>query len=62
MLHEPDLILCDINMPRLDGYGVLSIFQANSSTRLTPFIFLTARADRSDIRTGMVLGADDYLY
>ena len=61
ILHQPDLIVCDINLPLLDGYGVLVDIQSNSTTQLTPFIFLTARAERSDIRRGMQLGADDYL-
>jgi two-component system, sensor histidine kinase and response regulator len=61
VLHQPDLIVCDINMPRLDGYGVLIDVQANSTMRLTPFIFLTARTGLSEIRKGMQLGADDYL-
>jgi signal transduction histidine kinase len=59
--NPPDLILCDISMPRLDGYGVLLRLQANPDLRSTPFFFLTARADREDVRTGMQLGADDYL-
>lgn len=61
VLYRPDLIICDINMPRLDGYGVLMDVQANSTLRLTPFIFLTARAGSGEIRKGMQLGADDYL-
>ncbi|HEY9880987.1 MAG TPA: EAL domain-containing response regulator [Leptolyngbyaceae cyanobacterium] len=59
--QEPDLILCDIMMPGLDGYEVLTHLRQNLPTALTPFIFLTARADRPDIRQGMTLGADDYL-
>lgn len=57
----PDLIVCDIRMPRLDGYGVLLDVQSNSLTQSTPFIFLTAKTTRDDIRKGMDLGADDYL-
>jgi len=57
----PDLIICDISMPRLDGYGVLLDIQANSTIQSTPFIFLSARADRDDVRKGMLLGADDYI-
>ncbi len=57
----PDLILCDIMMPELDGYGVLHILQANPETSNIPFIFLTAKADKSDFRAGMNLGADDYI-
>ncbi len=59
--HHPDLILCDVMMPQLDGYGVLKALRENLTTALTPFIFLTARADRSDQRRGMNLGADDYI-
>lgn len=57
----PDLVLCDVMMPELDGHGVLEQLRADESTRGLPFIFLTARGERSDIRTGMNLGADDYL-
>lgn len=57
----PNLIICDVTMPELDGYGVLKLLRQNSSTKTIPFIFLTARADKTDIRTGMNLGADDYL-
>jgi DNA-binding NarL/FixJ family response regulator len=57
----PDLILCDITMPGLDGHGVLSSLRAERATAGIPFIFLTARGDRTDLRTGMNLGADDYL-
>ncbi|MFN4079494.1 MAG: response regulator [Saprospiraceae bacterium] len=61
-LHEnPDLILCDIMMPELDGYGVLHILSRQSKTSDTPFIFLTAKAEREDFRRGMALGADDYI-
>lgn len=60
-LHKPDLIVCDIHMPGLSGYEVLEKIQTNSSTRLTPFIFLTARTTSDDIRMGMALGADDYI-
>ncbi len=59
--HSPDLIICDIMMPELDGYGVLHILQKNEVTTNIPFIFLTAKAERSDMRKGMELGADDYL-
>lgn len=63
MLKEitPDLIICDIMMPVLDGYGVLHIVSKNPSTAHIPFIFLTAKVEKSDIRKGMNLGADDYL-
>ncbi|NJO39283.1 MAG: EAL domain-containing protein [Cyanobacteria bacterium CRU_2_1] len=57
----PDLIICDIMMPELDGYGVLQALRQTPETATIPFIFLTAKADRSDIRHGMNLGADDYL-
>ena len=57
----PDLILCDIMMPEMDGLEVLSKVKTNNSTRLIPFIFLTALADRHEVRTGMQTGADDYL-
>ena len=57
----PSLIICDITMPELDGYGVLKMLRQNSTTETIPFIFLTARADKTDIRAGMNLGADDYL-
>lgn len=60
-LHLPDLIICDIMMPRLDGYGVLLHVRANSLTQLTPFIFTTAKVGHDDIRLGMKSGADDYL-
>lgn len=59
--HFPDLIICDILMPVLDGYGVLEALSANSETSHIPFIFLTAKVERADFRKGMELGADDYL-
>ncbi len=59
--HRPDLILCDIMMPELDGYGVLYLLSKNPDTDSIPFIFLTARAERVDFRKGMEMGADDYL-
>lgn len=58
---KPDLILCDISMPGLDGYGVLERIRSNSETRTLPFIFLTAFTDKANMRTGMEKGADDYL-
>uniref|UniRef100_B8HUS8 Response regulator receiver protein n=1 Tax=Cyanothece sp. (strain PCC 7425 / ATCC 29141) TaxID=395961 RepID=B8HUS8_CYAP4 len=58
---QPDLILCDVMMPELDGYGVLTALRQDPSTATIPLIFLTAKADKSDIREGMDLGADDYL-
>lgn len=59
--EKPDLIICDIMMPVLDGYGVLHLLSKNEDTSGIPFIFLTARAERSDLRKGMEMGADDYL-
>ena len=58
---KPDLIICDIMMPDLDGYGVLHILSKDPETAGIPFIFLTAKAEKSDMRKGMSLGADDYL-
>lgn len=57
----PDLIVCDIMMPRLNGYGVLQALRANNTTSVIPFIFLTAKTEHMDQRHGMVLGAEDYL-
>lgn len=57
----PDLILCDIAMPKMDGHGVLEALRAEPTTARIPFIFLTARGDKVDVRSGMNLGADDYL-
>src|SRR5262247_3296563 len=57
----PDVILCDVSMPELDGYGVLEALRANEATVSIPFIFLTAKGDKKDLRVGMNLGADDYL-
>lgn len=59
--HRPELILCDIMMPELDGYGVLYLLGKNPDTAAIPFIFLTAKAERIDFRKGMEMGADDYL-
>ena len=59
--EKPDLILCDVMMPELDGYGVLRELRGHPDTEATPFIFLTARGEKPDIRNGMNLGADDYL-
>lgn len=61
LYHKPDLILCDIMMPELDGFGVLRILSKNPATAGTPFIFLTAKAEKDDFRRGMGLGADDYI-
>jgi CRP-like cAMP-binding protein/FixJ family two-component response regulator len=59
--HHPDLVLCDIMMPELDGYGVLHLLGKDPETANIPFIFLTAKADKTDFRAGMNLGADDYV-
>lgn len=59
--HMPDLIICDIMMPVLDGYGVLHAVQKNDKIKNTPFIFLTAKTERGDFRKGMEYGADDYI-
>jgi CRP-like cAMP-binding protein len=58
---EPDIILCDVMMPELDGYGVLHILSRSPETAAIPFIFLTAKSDMHDLRTGLDLGADDYI-
>ena len=60
--EHPDLIICDIIMKELDGYGVLKALSDDPETKLIPFIFLTAKVEREDIRKGMHLGADDYLF
>ncbi len=57
----PDLILCDIMMPDRDGYEVLQAVRVNRATATTPFIFLTAKGEKRELRAGMNLGADDYL-
>lgn len=59
--HIPDLILCDIMMPELDGYGVLYMLSKYEATRNITFIFLTAKSERSDMRKAMEMGADDFL-
>ena len=61
MKQIPDIILCDIMMPELDGYGVLYLLSKNPETSAIPFIFLTAKAEKVDLRKGMEMGADDYL-
>ena len=58
---KPDLILCDVMMPELDGYGVLQALQMDAALARIPFIFLTAKGEKDDLRSGMNLGADDYL-
>ena len=59
--EKPDVIVCDIMMPELDGYGVLHMLRKNETTQTIPFIFLTAKTERSDFRKGMEMGADDYV-
>ena len=59
--EKPDLIICDIMMPVLDGYGVLHLVHKNPEIQNTPFIFLSAKAEKTEIRKGMSLGADDYI-
>jgi DNA-binding response OmpR family regulator len=59
--EKPDLILCDVMMPDLDGYGVIATLRADTETVTIPFIFLTAKGEKPDICAGMNLGADDYL-
>lgn len=59
--ETPDLIICDIMLPDIDGYAILKELRKREKTKLIPFIFLTAKAAMSDLRTGMNLGADDYL-
>ncbi|WP_291912308.1 response regulator [Chitinophaga sp. CB10] len=61
MEHKPDLIVCDIMMPVLDGFGVLHLLHKNETLQHTPFIFLTAKTERNDMRKGMEQGADDYI-
>ncbi|TBN04336.1 response regulator [Hyunsoonleella flava] len=59
--HQPDVIVCDIMMPELDGYGALKILSKSKLTKHIPFIFLSAKTEHCDIRKGMDLGADDYI-
>jgi CRP-like cAMP-binding protein len=59
--EKPSLIVCDIMMPELDGYGVLHLLKKNPGTSSIPFIFLTAKTERGDFRKGMEMGADDYV-
>jgi len=60
-MENPDLIICDVMMPELDGHGVLYLLSKDPKTASVPFIFLTAKAERSDMRQGMDMGADDYI-
>ncbi|MFD2915746.1 response regulator [Psychroserpens luteus] len=59
--HKPDIVVCDIMMPVLDGYGVLEGLSKQDETKFIPFIFLSAKTERQDVRKGMDLGADDYI-
>jgi len=59
---NPDLIICDVKMPKKDGYEVKRELSKNALAKLIPFIYLTSQTDRKDLRTGMELGADDYLF
>ncbi len=59
--ENPDLILCDVMMPGLDGFGVLQALREDAKLALIPFVFLTAKGEKDDLRSGMNLGADDYL-
>lgn len=59
--ERPDLILCDVMMPEMDGYAVVQTLRDDPAFANTPFIFLTAKSDRGDVRIGMNFGADDYL-
>ncbi|MEQ6168811.1 response regulator [Ekhidna sp. MALMAid0563] len=61
LASPPNLILCDIMMPEMDGYEVLYILSKNPETTSLPFIFLTAKAEKTDFRKGMNMGADDYI-
>src|SRR6187399_870850 len=57
--EHPDLVICDIMMPELDGYGVLHLLRKNAATEEIPFLFLTAKTELTDFRKGMNMGADD---
>lgn len=59
--HAPDLIICDVMMPDMDGYSVLNELRNYPATATVPFIFLSAKADKTSVREGLNLGADDYL-
>lgn len=60
-LHKPDLIICDISMPELNGYGAISVLRSHPVTEGIPVIFVTAAVERSAQRKGMELGAEDYI-
>jgi DNA-binding response OmpR family regulator len=62
IMELPELIICDILMPGIDGYSVIKELSKNNKTKAIPFIFLTAKVEKEDIRYGMMLGADDYLF
>lgn len=59
--ERPDIILCDVRMPEMDGFAVIEALKENESTASIPFIFLTGLTDKKDLRKGMQVGADDYL-
>jgi CheY-like chemotaxis protein len=59
--HQPDLIICDIMMPELDGFGVLKCLQNSEKCSQIPFIFLTAKTEKAEVQTGLARGADEYL-
>ena len=59
--ENPDLVVCDVMMPEMDGYAVVQALRAEKKFATTPFIFLTAKGDKNDVRIGMNFGADDYL-
>src|SRR5690242_14754095 len=59
--EKPDLVLCDVMMPLMDGHDVLHALRQDPTIRGTPFVFLTAKGEKRDLRAGMNLGADDYL-
>ena len=59
--EKPDLVLCDVMMPVMDGYGVIQALQADASLACIPFIFLTAKGEKDDLRSGMNLGAEQRL-
>ncbi len=61
MQNSPDLIICDITMPVLDGFGVLEAIQKDDTAKNIPFIFLTAKSEQRDLQTGIAMGADDYI-